>query len=806
MEYRKNEKGVALLLALGFAALLLVLIMGFATNALIERKVAANVGDKMEIKAIAKSAVNRALAAINYQLEMQTNQGAKPYDRGVFRFDNIVSVDSGIGETDKLSDADLEEYFHKLDTDRYVFKYRDDIYLYEYPRNDNTDYSYNGATSDAFVKYRRPQWQYVKNADGFLTGRVLYAVLPDMGRVYYEAGKQAATVRSGQSLKDFHAEAIESLSDEYFADTPLVMRAKKLLDNNKKINKDNLATRLFYLYSIESDSDINWTANEDNNKRNYKYLSGNNTYDSDMVYVFDMDRNIDDLFGKVEYLDNADSSGEKTVKEKQIAANLIEAFNPNVSEDVVHDGSFDSTTTFTGNRRTAYLNEFELSLNNLKVTYDVETVDNGDGTESKIYKIKKCEVDVTVKAELFNPYGVNLSGSKVAQVGTDSFKVNFAVSGITAKTSLGEASVNYDAADLEDSSDKYKSVTFTKTVSIDVADAEKTVDSVAAPNIKITAEVAEFANSWQYKINDKIVDFVKKLPFTAGDSVYSSFNVNIENTDKGSDKAVNKNTELIIASYQVKDARVNLNEDDWNEVLAASNASYATNIGALNNACKSATADKNGVDIKSGFPDTTGNKAEISLADLVYISRGEAEKTLDILNSDDKKLLDQLTTLKKSDLPQLIDINTRSIYLWGGLLSNIKCADGSTDAVASADVINLAKAISVKLRNRTEVLKRRSDFVEELNGAVTAAGMTMTDDQKNAVIGKIMALCKIEDYPEYFYMIVIAQGIRDNQSDAANKGKFDADDEVTTEVRYLVKLHRNNANKIKILSMEELID
>ena len=42
MKYRENEKGVALLLALGFAALLLVLIMGFSTNALIDRKVAAN--------------------------------------------------------------------------------------------------------------------------------------------------------------------------------------------------------------------------------------------------------------------------------------------------------------------------------------------------------------------------------------------------------------------------------------------------------------------------------------------------------------------------------------------------------------------------------------------------------------------------------------------------------------------------------------------------------------------------------------------------------------------------------------------
>lgn len=812
MEYRKNEKGVALLLALGFAALLLVLIMGFSTNALIERKVAANVGDKMEVKAIAKSAINRALAAINYQIEMQTNQGTKPYDTKLFRFDNIVSKDAEAGEEDKISDADLNEYFHKLDADRYVFKYRDGIYLYEYPYTDGKDYSYNNDAADADdkVKYRRPQWQHVKNADGFLTGRFLYAVLPDMGRVYYDAGKNAATERAGQSLKDFHVNSIDGMSDSYYEDTPLVMRAKKLIDNDKKITKDNLivagsgAWRLFYLYGIESDSDIAWGGGTvaDNNIRNYKYLSENDTFDSDMVCVFDMERNVDELFSKVEYLDDIDSASEKTQLEKQIAANLIEAFNPNTAEDVVHDGNFDDTTTYTGNRRTAYFNEFELSLNNLKVTYDVEDVDDGN---EKVYKIKKCEVDVNVKVELYNPYGVELSGSKIVH---NKLKINFALSGVTGKTSLGEVDVVFDAGELSSGTETYKVVTFSKTVSLDdITDVEKTVASGNAPGVKITAEIADFSKGWQYKVNDKTVDFVKELPFSAGDDPYLSFYVNLDDTATGPAHEKRKENELILASYQVKDARVNLNKDDWNEVSDVySDASYVSNIGLANVNCKSSSGDKNGVDIKPYFPDISANKAKVSLADLVYISRGKAEETFDILNSDDKKLLDQLTTLKKSDLPQLIDINTRSIYLWGGLLSNIKCADGTTDAVTADDVLKLAKAISAQMRNKTERLKLRSDFISVFNTAVSNAGLTLTDEKKLAVIGKIMPLCKIEDYPEYFYMIIIAQGVKDNQSDDDNKGIFDSNDTVTAEVRYLVKLHRDNNNKIRILSQEELID
>ena len=253
--------------------------------------------------------------------------------------------------------------------------------------------------------------------------------------------------------------------------------------------------------------------------------------------------------------------------------------------------------------------------------------------------------------------------------------------------------------------------------------------------------------------------------------------------------------------FQVKDARVNLAHTEWKQNSAAG-ASFVSNIGSKNTNC---VDGGEGVEIAEHFPDVS-NKAKVSLADLAFISRGVAGKTLDILhipvnNTDllnDKRLLDQLTvydTTSDSN-PQLIDINSRSIYLWKGLIGNVK--DLADSDIVFDDPTEIAKKISAAMA-ASGPLKNRSDFVKIL----TEADSSIAADKKQALLGKILPICKVEDYPEYAHLIVVAQTVKDNQG-LGTPGTFDANDEVTSEVRYLVRLHRKPDNKMEIVWMEEL--
>ena len=189
MKYRKNEKGAALLLALGFAALLLVLIMGFATNALIERKVASNNADRTEAKSIAISALNRSIAAMQYQMMALANLHVA--DSGIYRFDNIVSkysnntnalnFNSFSGNTDPEFSGMDEIFVHRNEdfilngaarvnftgsNRTYGLKNGADLYIYKYPlaSASGLHYDYNENKSNAVslqeIILRQPQWQY----------------------------------------------------------------------------------------------------------------------------------------------------------------------------------------------------------------------------------------------------------------------------------------------------------------------------------------------------------------------------------------------------------------------------------------------------------------------------------------------------------------------------------------------------------------------------------------------------------------------------------------------------------------------
>ena len=109
MMKKYEQRGVALLFALGMLTLLLISGMAFVANALTAQKVAANNGARSQARVFAQSALSRVLASVMiYQYQLQKIQGEFPENFNEIYSHGTVKVSaSGEEETnDKLSGKD----------------------------------------------------------------------------------------------------------------------------------------------------------------------------------------------------------------------------------------------------------------------------------------------------------------------------------------------------------------------------------------------------------------------------------------------------------------------------------------------------------------------------------------------------------------------------------------------------------------------------------------------------------------------------------------------------------------------------
>ena len=162
---RKDEKGIALLFTLGILSLLLVMVLSFASNSILERKAAFNNNNRTQARLIAKSALNRAIMAVEYYLN---DANASDYPNNI-AFNNIVSRRTGsdIDGLDKLSTT-VDSYA--------IFEYN---------------------SSDAPI--RQVTWQYLDDgatSNPRYIGRFAYVVIPDTGKI-----DPSAAVDSGNGIE-----------------------------------------------------------------------------------------------------------------------------------------------------------------------------------------------------------------------------------------------------------------------------------------------------------------------------------------------------------------------------------------------------------------------------------------------------------------------------------------------------------------------------------------------------------------------------------------------------------------------------
>jgi len=168
--WQQDDKGIAILFTLGILSLLLILAMSFATDAIIERKAAYNNNTRTQSKWLAKSALNRAVAAMQYYIAYpQTAAMTAPltFDHIVSGSEVSTSTDTNCNATTSYSDlikstSPQTSRLFTVDSDRYCEEFSD----------------YTSAAND------KVKWQYVYSpTTSAIIGRYAYATFVDTGRI-----------------------------------------------------------------------------------------------------------------------------------------------------------------------------------------------------------------------------------------------------------------------------------------------------------------------------------------------------------------------------------------------------------------------------------------------------------------------------------------------------------------------------------------------------------------------------------------------------------------------------------------------
>jgi type II secretory pathway pseudopilin PulG len=162
-----NEKGVALLFAIGILALLMVLALAFVTNAVLGQKIASNVNNRTQATLLARSAYSRLMASLaSYNLQYNST----PEDFSFLHsYDNSVTWQDGESEkaASPIDDLIVTKTVNKKDDDTEEIITLSDSLMDIYANTTR----YYGKDSQA-------SWLFYKDTAGKLIGRVAYWILP----------------------------------------------------------------------------------------------------------------------------------------------------------------------------------------------------------------------------------------------------------------------------------------------------------------------------------------------------------------------------------------------------------------------------------------------------------------------------------------------------------------------------------------------------------------------------------------------------------------------------------------------------
>ncbi|MBO4648612.1 MAG: hypothetical protein J5806_10705 [Lentisphaeria bacterium] len=412
---KRNSRGVAVVFTLGILGLLTVLALGFASTALLNRKIAENVSGQGYARNLAR---NVALP------------------RAIFQLRKGVPV-SSIYSTKRSSDPDSTDFLWKLDT---LLTSKGPKLFYTTADN-GTAY-----TTDA-------RWQYVINPadNNRILGRFAYVAVPDSG---LDPQENLGTVadRFGTSPKEI---SLAEGSDEASKWNTKLNSTKPSGSNRWKsfneifaalnITEGNENTRKMFTDGISvgqpASSETFWLDLNGDGKRtdNEQFLRFNLTReDWDETTVSDLLGETKSLSTRAEgetsaagipWLRNWTRQVDATYwtserMKNQIAANIIQ-YNRDATDPTVTDKAEDADwltdfPSYAGIGRHPMLNEVGFLV---RVRTEVETSDittSADGTTKTITYTPIYYITIDSGAELIYPYGPGntLQNSEIAFSGT----------------------------------------------------------------------------------------------------------------------------------------------------------------------------------------------------------------------------------------------------------------------------------------------------------------------------------------------------------------------------------------------------
>lgn len=853
LQSKQKQSGIALIFALAMLSLLLIMAIGFATSAIFEQKAATNSASTSNARIMAQSALNRVLAlmdvygeSIQYSRDGATNSAdmlshltttlngaplytwsvADPVEWEYLKVDDgtnnrlvgrfaykvipVAGLDPGSLVNQAVNEAAVTAAEQRLGL------YVDEINIKSVSPDITAalaqKFNYTTCATPGFYPGPVPAagWKNFKNLFTLtgVTDTTLQSKLQRWFMLDTDRSKSKEQYRIDQPAATFYHRfnlaRSWSAADFPVAYPPTAMYEKILLDKNPTTSPgpdgipDQMPTVFPASYSPVDRTDgygIPWLA----------------------FFGYKTDGTLDLTQGATF---GTTTASQVAARRRQIAANLVDYCRTDTDPPAIPPTSdvdpatwlTSSAPTFTGNKKTPYINElgFHVMVEAVQTSVGgTNTKGHGKGhaygrnkKNSGTSNILDLSVEVDAVVELVDIYGVTLPAAD-STVSID-YTLSYSVSGTAAPsgtiTSSGTVTINVTKADWGSPQVRYATPatwtnpSFYSSFVIDgVSVAAGTTVNVAVNNISL-------------KINNVVLNYNgKNYDYAYINTASTPVSTGTISIAANTTNAVDKD---YFISFQAIDPRQNLNAGDWtvNQTAIITDGSWDTaqyntltgggTLDAMNNNFGTSAS---GLDLE-----TTANPAAASTAyirqgpmqspwELGFIHRGKAWETINLKQFDTTKSFlylagtpniipggaayaagdaNILNQVKMNGTLDNFKVNINSLYkdpdtakytALEALFTNIKtgCTDKSAPAatlnmLSAADITSLVTAITNK--TKTAPYTNRAQIVNDIVAVAPILNYT-TDAAKEELIGKFINLTDVGG--KYFYVIVLAQAIKD---------------------------------------------